>query len=350
MGKDIGVGVIGLGMGSSLLALNNRKDTGLEVRGVCDVDEQKAKKYVEEFGIPFYTTDFRKLIQRKDIDVIGVYSPDYLHYEHCREALKAGKHVVCTKPLTDNFKDALDLVTLVRETGLKFMVGQTMRYEPQYAAVRRFFEDGEIGRIIFAEAHYVHDIRPVFELTPWRLEHPQDFMYGGMCHPIDVLRWFLGDVEEVHAYGCRGGLSSYPKEDNFTLNLKFASGVVGRALGLYGVVEPPEPMMKLTLYGEKISISATFTDKKGGEVHIVWDKVEYRPCAYMRFPAELGIDPYGHTQTVMRYMKHFEQCLREDLEPSPSVVDGAKTIATAYAAWQSIRESRVVRVPEVPNS
>ncbi len=345
MRKDIGIGVIGVGMGSTMFPLNQIEDSRFEVRGICCTHTHKLKELDKKWGFGFYTTDYKELIRRKGIDVIGVYSPDHLHYEHCKEALKAGKHVVCTKPLTNNLDNAIELVKLVKETGLKFLVGQTMRYDPQFVAAKKFFNDGELGRILFAEAHYVHDLRPVFELTPWRLSSPQDFMYGGVCHPVDILRWFLGDIEEVHAYGGKGKLTDdYPLMDNFTLNVKFTNGTIGRILGLYGVIEPPEPMMKLALYGDKMNVVATYSDNKGGELSVVYDKIEYRPVSTMCFPPELGVDVYGHTKTVLRYMKHFEECIVNDLEPVSSVIDGAKTISTGHAAWKSIESERSEKV------
>jgi predicted dehydrogenase len=253
--------------------------------------------------------------------------------------------VVCTKPLTNDLDDAIKLVKLVRETGLKFLVGQTMRYDPQFSAAKKFFDDGEVGKVLFAEAHYLHDIRPVFDITPWRLTVPQDFMYGGVCHPVDILRWFLGDIEEVHAFGNNSGLTpDYKLMDNFTLNVKFANGTIGRILGLYGVIEPPEPMMKMSLYGTKMNVCSEYSDNKGGKVSVVWDKVEYRPVSEMEFPPELGVDVYGHTTTVLRYMKHFQECIEKDLEPVPSVIDGAKTISTGHAAYQSIKDGKPVKV------
>jgi predicted dehydrogenase len=260
-------------------------------------------------------------------------------------ALKAGKHVLCTKPLTNNLDHARELVGLVRKTGLKFLVGQTMRYDPQMTAAKRFFDDGEIGNVIFAEAHYVHDLRPVFEMTPWRLKQPQDFMYGGVCHPVDILRWFMGDIDDLHAFGGKGPLTpEYPLKDNFVLNVRFKNGAIGRILGLYGVIEPAEPMMKLSLYGTKMNVVATYSDNLGGQVKTIWDKIDFKPTSTMTFPVERGLDVYGHTNAMVRYMKHLEDCILNNKEPSPSVLDGAKTISAGAAAWQSIKEGTVVKV------
>ena len=342
--KDIGIGVIGLGMGVGLFALNEDQASRMEVRSICAGTGEKTEALSKEWGINHWTTNYRELVERKDVDVVAIYSPDHLHFEHAAAALKAGKHVICTKPMVSNLGHAKELVRLVRDSRQKFFVAQSMRYGPQTKAVRQFFEDGQIGDIIFAEAHYVHDIRPIYDLTPWRLTAPQDFMYGGISHPADILRWFLGDVDEVHAFGIKGGLTpEYPLMDNFTINVKFKNGKIARILGLFGVIEPSEPAAKLSLYGTKMNVTATYSELSG-QLQTVWDKIEYRPTSTMTFPPETGIDVYNHTKTMMRYMAHYEDCIVNDKEPEPSVIDGAKTISIGHAAWQSIEEGRVVKV------
>ena len=92
------------------------------------------------------------------------------HAEHCLAAIDAGKHVVCTKPMVADLDDAKRLVTRVRESGVKFLVGQTMRFDVQFVTMRRFVEDGDLGEIMVAEAHYNHDLRAIYEMTPWRLK------------------------------------------------------------------------------------------------------------------------------------------------------------------------------------
>lgn len=344
MAKDIGIGVIGIGMGLTLCPLNRDAKSRLEVRGLCATRPERLATAAGEWGIGYTTTDYREMIRRPDIDVIGVYSPDHLHTDHVLAALQAGKHVVCTKPMVTRVEDAAAIVRLVDRTGLKLLVGQTMRFDSQFVTARRLRDDGDLGDISMAEAHYVHDIRHVWELTPWRLQAPQDFMYGGVSHPVDLLRWFFGDVDEVHALGRKGHVTpEYPLMDNFLLNLKFKNGTIARVLGAYGVVHPPLSMMGLRLYGTKGSLSADFTDQQGGPVKLVLDKVPTHPVAVMDFPPELE-GAYGHGPNVLRYMRHFEECLTEGKEPSPNALDGAKSIAVCSAAWESIHTGQVVKV------
>jgi predicted dehydrogenase len=342
--KEIGLGVIGIGMGLTLAAINRDPGSRLEVRGLCATRPDRLAAAARDCGVGFTTTDYRELIARPDVDVVGVYSPDHLHAEHALAALRAGKHVVCTKPMVTSVEDAAEVVRLVERTGLKFLVGQTMRFDPPFATAKRMVDDGDLGTIAWAEAHYVHDLRHVLPLTPWRLSAPQDLMYGGTSHPIDLLRWLFGDVETVHALGSKGRtMPDYPLPDNYLLNLRFASGLIARVLGSYGVVHPPTPMMGLGVYGDRGSLQADFTDRRAGHVRYVLDKVETLPTAELTFEPERE-GAYGHGETVMRYLRHLEDCLVHDREPSPGAREGARSVATCAAAWESIRTGRVVSV------
>ena len=344
----IGVGVIGMNptnMGSTMTLLKDVPDLKYELRGICAERAEVLEAYAQQIGVDFWTTDYRELVSRDDIDVIAVYSPDHLHAEHCLAAVEAGKHVVCTKPMVTDLEYAKQLVGAVKAKGSKFLVGQTMRFDLQFQTMRRFFDDGDLGEIMAAEAYYVHDMREVYDITPWRLSVPQDLMFGGVVHPVDILRCFLGDVREVHAYGAKGKLTpEFPLENNFFLNLQFSSGQIGRAMGLYDVVHPPMPMMQVTLYGTKGTMIGDFTDNKGGQVKLMLDKMAAREPLQMTCPPETDTSVYGHGQTVIRYMRHLQQCLEGDLEPNPNVVEGAKSVAVGVAAWESIRTGRPVKV------
>jgi len=345
---SIGLAVIGANptnMGSTTSLLRDVPDLRYELRGVCAKNPVVLERYAHEIGAPFWTTDYRELVTRDDVDVVAIYSPDHLHAEHCLAAIDAGKHVVCTKPMVADLDDAKRLVTRVRESGVKFLVGQTMRFDVQFTTMRRFVEDGDLGEIMVAEAHYNHDLRAIYEMTPWRLNAPQDFMYGGVVHPVDILRCLVGDIDEVHAYASKGLLTpEYPKQNNFLLSLKFSNGAIGRAMGLYDVVHPPMPMMQVTLYGTKGTMVGEFTDNEGGSVRLTLDKTGVSQPLVMHCPPETDTSVYGHGQSVIRYMRHFQECLDTDTQPSPDVVDGAKSIAVGSAAWESVQTGAAVVV------
>ena len=344
----IRLGVIGMGhsnMASTLMLLQEQPDLRYDITAICARRPDQLEHTARDFGIPYWTTDYLELTSHDDVDVICVYSPDALHAEHCIAALQNGKHVICTKPMVTSLKDAKRLVDLVREKKVKFLVGQTMRFDLQFLAARRFLDDGQLGDIIALESFYLHDMRPVFQATPWRLEMPQDFMFGGCVHSIDVVRAFGGDIDTVHAIATGDAMTKeYPIQDNFFLNLKFSSGVIGRVSGLYGIVHPPTPMMQFGIYGTEGSLQAEYTDNEPGQVRIVLDNIPGHKAWTASYEAERDLSAYGHGATVIRYMRHFQDCLDSDQQPSPSVVDGAKSIAVGVAAWESIRTGQVIKV------
>jgi predicted dehydrogenase len=344
----IRLGVIGMGlrnMASTLTLLKDVPDLRYRISAICALPEAEVKQCAEVFGVPFWTTDYRELVARKDVDAVAVYSPDHLHAEHALAAVAQGKHVVCTKPMVTNLEDARKLVGLVREKKVKFMVAQTMRFDRQFLNAKQLYDNGDLGELIALESFYLHDMRPVFEITPWRRTVPQDLMFGGCVHSIDVIRAFGGDVETVHANATQGNLTpDYPIPDNFFLNLKFKSGVIGRVSGLYGIVHPPTPMMQFTIYGSKGSLQSEYTDNEPGQVKLVLDQMFGHKPYVANFEAERDLSSTGHGATVTRLMRHFQDCLDNDRKPSPDVVDGAKSVAVGVAAWESIRTGQAVKV------
>jgi predicted dehydrogenase len=346
-GDEIRLGIIGLGprnMASTLTLLPGSPGLRYRITAACSSTREHAEAAARLFRIPFCTDDYRALVARPDVDVVCVFSPDHLHFEHCRAALNARKHVVCTKPMVTRLDHARELVALARHTGRAFLVGQTMRFDRQFLAAKKHLDDGDLGSVIALESHYVHDMRPVFEATPWRRTVPQDLMFGGCVHCIDVLRALGGDIVSVHAIANRGGLApGYPIEDNFFLSLRFASGAIGRVAGLYGIVHPPMPMMQFGIFGSRGSLQAEFTDNRPGQIRVVLEGRTNEEPAVTVFEPERDLSAYGHGATVIRYMRHFQDCLDAGTEPSPGVLDGAKSVAAGAAAWESIRTGRVVK-------
>lgn len=137
---------------------------------------------------------------------------------------------------------------------------------------------------------------------------------------------------------------AYPLRNLFFLNLKFASGAIAQVKGLYDVVEPPLPMMQVALHGTGSTAVAEFTDNKPGKLQVVLDKAETKEPLTLHFEPERDSSVYGHGATALRYMRHFQECLDEDHEPSPNVIDGARACAVAAAAWESADNGKPMRV------
>src|SRR5574337_1184384 len=130
MQKEIRIGLIGFGqMGRihsyayrSIPMYYNGQPCAITLKSVCDANETLAKKGIEQAGFESYTTDYRELIARKDIDVINICTPNKMHKDAVIAALKNGKHVYCEKPLAFNEAEAKEIVALADRAGVKHQI------------------------------------------------------------------------------------------------------------------------------------------------------------------------------------------------------------------------------------
>jgi predicted dehydrogenase len=344
MKDELHIGVFGLGMGANVLALNDDPGNGLRVTSICALEQTRLREFQGRYGVQKATTEYARMLEDPDIDVVAVYTPDALHVEHCVAALDAGKHVVCTKPMATGNEGAQAIVDAVRRNRRKLMVAQTARFIPQFRDVKALLEAMRMGAPLACRGQYIHDLAPYLKLTPWRLSMPQDFMYGGGLHPIDLLRWWAGDVEEVHAYARRSAREpAYPIQDDFVLNLKFVSGCIGTVSIFCGVVRPPLPNIVMDMFCERGSITATYAEGESGVLRSVSLELPDLPIQEIAYGPETGVT-YKHGDSEIRIFRSFAACIRSDAEPDPNALEGARGVAVGDAAWESIRTGKPVRV------
>lgn len=332
--SPIGLGVIGAGnIARECLKSASRPDSCFRLSALCALEEDVLARTAREFGVEATTTSYRDLIARPDVEAVAIYSPDGLHFEMIEAALLAGKDVVVTKPMVISSAEAKEVLALLARTGRTLVVGETSRYSKYTIAAHRLMQDGDLGRLVFGETHYVHDMRPVFDKTPWRYLEPKDFPIGSMCHPISLLSWYLGDAAEVSAYGINSGVDPrYPADtpDTYLVNVKFANGAIGRIMGAFGIIEPPLPMETLRLFGTK-----------GSLVHdqVVLDRVPGHPVASFDFGYE-----NDHEGEVDRYLREFAREIRDGVASSSTALDAAKTVAIGEAIKESVNTGQPATV------
>jgi predicted dehydrogenase len=351
IGASYGIGVIGLGEGKGLVkGLHGHPE--LKVAAVCDRNAQLARQIAERYEVPYFYTDIEDLLKREDIQIVAIYTPDPLHFTHIRQAFEAGKHVVCTKPLVNSLEEAREVVRYIQaHPEQKLMVGQSSRFFGPMQHQRRAFESGSLGELCFAETQYVHDMRWFYNERAWAKEGGFDLLFACCSHPVDLIRWYMGDVEEVSAYAHRSEIAKqagFQGNDTFVVNLKFLSGKIGRVLGLYGLEQPHQtrPWIEVALYGTRGTFISKYPQlesvvKYEGEV----ERTEsYFEDIYHYFQFE-GVN--HHAGEFVNYVEHFARCLHQGITAQPDAFDGFQTIAALEAIRTSIREGRPVRLSEL---
>ncbi|MBE5784164.1 MAG: Gfo/Idh/MocA family oxidoreductase [Clostridiales bacterium] len=124
---------------------------------VCDIIPERAREYSKLFNVEIIPT-FEEAIRRKDINTVAIFTQRHLHGPLVKEALKAGKHVYSAVPMGVSVDECLEIVELVKKTGLVYMMGETCIYYPCSMYCKKEFEKGTFGKFVYAEAQYHHDI------------------------------------------------------------------------------------------------------------------------------------------------------------------------------------------------
>lgn len=192
----IGCGVIAVTHAMALAALPEQ-----ELYACCDIVPEKAKTFAETYGVARVCSDYRRLLEDPAVEAICVCTPSDLHGEMTVAALRAGKAVVCEKPMEVTVERAQEIVDAASQTGGKVQCIFQRRLLPSALAVKEAIAQGKLGRICLAEAElkYYRD-QPYYDSAGWRNVCGGAMLNQGV-HGIDLILWMLGQpVKTVLGY------------------------------------------------------------------------------------------------------------------------------------------------------
>ena len=212
--KKLNVGMIGYGfMGrahsNAFRKVSNFFDLGYKpvLKAACARDEAKIKTFADKWGYESIETDWRKLLERKDIDVVDICAPNNLHKEIAIAASKAGKMILCEKPLAMNGVEGEAMVKEVEKSKIPNMVWYNYRRVPAVTLAKQLINEGKLGKIFHFRAKFLQDWTISADLPQggtglWRL----DINAAGsgvtgdlLAHCIDTAIWLNGPIVKVTA-------------------------------------------------------------------------------------------------------------------------------------------------------
>jgi len=214
MKKPLNIGMIGYGfMGKThsdaYVQASHLFDLPYQpvLKAVCARDEAKAKAFAATWGYESVETDWKKLIKRDDIDVIDICTPNNLHAEIAIAAAKAGKAILCEKPLAMNAKEGEKMVKAVEAAKVPNMVWYNYRRIPAVTFAKQIIDSGKLGRIFHYRANFLQDWTISADLPQggaalWRLDSAAagSGVTGDLlAHCIDTAIWLNGAVNDVSA-------------------------------------------------------------------------------------------------------------------------------------------------------
>jgi predicted dehydrogenase len=258
--------------------------------------------------------------------------------------------VICTKPFIDDLGRAHDVLAAQARSGKQVMVGQSTRFFAPFTRQRQHFESGALGELVTVEASYSADHR-WFLSKPWAKQPAFKWLYGGISHPADLVRWYLPDVSEVMGYaylsanGRAGGLAN---PDTYHFVLKAASGKIARVTGVYSCPTVPEERdspMTCVLRCDRGASQADYHELryawKIGEQAAI-ESFEAQRAYYFRFG---GVS--HHAGEYQNYIEYFARCLAAGETPKPDAREGIVTVALLQAMDEAATTGQPVQIKQV---
>lgn len=368
MVQILGIGLVGHGMAGRMHALGYRTLSSYydplpakpRLVGVCTSREETGARAQKEHDFQFHCTDYRLLLERDDISIIDCCVPNFLHRAVVADALKAGKHVYCEKPLAMNLEEAEELAALARRSGRKCQMVFNYRFVPAVMRAKQLVTEGALGEVISFRGAYLHSgyLDPQRPMS-WRLRRAQ--AGGGALmdlgpHILDLLRYLLGEFSSVFAETRTliskrpspdgKGLEEVDVDDLALLQLRLRNGGIG-TVEVSRCAAGSNDELKFEIYGSKGALAFNLMEPNWLYFYDITEEGEplggrrgwKRLETVQRYP-EPAVFPYprapvGWCRFHIASQYQFIKAIALDLPPEPSFEDGLAVQRVIEGAYLS---------------
>lgn len=368
MGSTVNVAMIGLGFGAEFIPIY-LEHLNANVYAICQRNEESLNKVGDQFGIEKRYTKFEDVLADPDVDYVHINSPIPDHAWMSLAALDAGKHVMCTVPMATTVEECRQIVEKVKETGLKYMMAETVVYSREYLFIKEMYDKGELGELQHLAASHPQDMDGWPDY--WEKMIP-------MHYATHVVSPCLGLVDGLAEYvSCFG--SGVVRDDiakksgnKFaveTCHIKVKDSDLTAHIWrcLYDVAR--QYRESFDVYGTKKSFEWTLIENEPHVLHTakkpepeIPEKIEVPDYAHLlpepirkfTMPQEIHdadhlsfIQGGGHGGSHPHLVNEFLSALIEDRDPRPNAVTSANWTCVGICAHESaMKGGEIVRLPE----
>lgn len=329
------VGIIGVGTMGQFHSNAYSKIADVIIAGYADprldATQALAKLYNAKVA-----NNVDELISDPKIDIIDICTPTPFHKEFTIKAAKAGKHVFCEKPIARTIPDAEEMVISANKAGVKFMVGQVLRFFPEFATAKQLIDQGKIGEPGIARLSRLS----YFPLgaNDWmaNIEYSGGAILETIIHDFDWLNWCFGEPNRVFAQGLVYQPVYHQNRIDYALVIiRYKNGVIAHVEGSWA--QPRGYFSaKLEVTGTKGQIDFSMEDSVAVNIAV---RKEQQEIAKVKVPeSPLVEDPYTAE------IRHFVECIKNDKEPAVTGKDAINALKVCLAALESIKTGQPVNL------
>jgi predicted dehydrogenase len=329
-GEPLSVGLAGLGYWGPNLARNLDELQGLELKWLCDLDEQRLESYAVRFPEARPTSRFEDLLEDESLAAVAIATPVVTHFELARQALLAGKHVFVEKPLALSSVLGEQLVALAEERGLVLMPGHLLLYHPGVAKLKELVGGGDLGRLL-----YVYGNRQ----NLGQIRRDENALWSLGAHDLSVIL-HLVEEEPLEAWARGESFLNPGVEDVVFCYLRFPSGAVAH---MHLSWLDPHKMRRMTVVGDRKM--AVFDDMELERKVTVYDKgPEQRADTWGEWQTRTGdisIPKVANDEPLRLECEHFLHLLRGDGDRLAAAHEGLAVVRALEQLQASLERERV---------
>lgn len=339
--EKLKVGVIGCGsIARRRHLLEYEANSNVEIIAVCDVVPERAEEMATQYNAKAFV-DYKDLLATEGLDAVSVCLPNYLHAPVSIDALNAGYHVLCEKPMAISKEEAEKMIEAAEKNDKKLMIGHNQRFVSSHQKAKELIDSGAIGKIYSFRTTFGHPGPEAWSIDgreSWFFDKEQAFIgaLGDLgVHKSDLIRYLLGEITEVGAFVETNAKEDTEIDDNAVCIVKTENGVIGTITASWAYVAGGDN--STVIYGENAILrlendpvySLIVQYKNGETVNYELDKIQTN-------------EEDGQTNTHV--IDHFVDAIIHDKEPLINGEEGMKSLAVILAAIESNKTKKLVQL------
>jgi len=332
----IRIGVAGLGRMGRIHARNIASGVrNAELTALCDVDPENLASAMQQLDVESGYASFPEMLEHREIDAVCIVTPSALHCEQIEQALEAGYHVFCEKPLGINTEDSIRAARAVGgHPDRVFMLGFMRRYDSSYRYAKEMIDTGRIGRLVLFRAYSVDPASSLDSLIPYLSNSAGQFVDMSV-HDIDLARWILkSEPKSVFAIGgcfARSEFSDFGDGDNVSALMQFENDTM--AFFYAGRTAPHGYNVETEIIGTVSTLRIGSVPQKN--LVEIMDPDGIRKVCSQSFSERFE-------DAFLSEMQEFVDCVIENRRPEVSVEDGVASSRIAAMATESFKTNQLI--------
>ena len=341
--EKLKVGVIGCGsIARRRHLIEYEANSNVEIIAVCDIVADRAEEMATEYNAKAFV-DYKELLATEGLDAVSVCLPNYLHAPVSIDALNAGYHVLCEKPMAISKEEAENMIVAAEKNDKKLMIGHNQRFVSSHQKAKALIDSGAIGKVYSFRTTFGHPGPEAWSIDgreSWFFDKEQAFIgaLGDLgVHKSDLIRYLLGEITEVGAFVETNAKEDTEIDDNAVCIVKTENGVIGTITASWAYVAGGDN--STVIYGENAILrlendpvySLIVQYKNGETVNYELDKIQSN-------------EEDGQTNTHV--IDHFVDAIIQDKEPLINGEEGMKSLDVILAAIESNKTKKLVKLRE----